>query len=95
MRELLHEAAGLQDPPGWRDGRLHFVYRGADRLRRTMTVQFSPEPHTTEEIAATFRIKVPARDAVAISVTIVLRECAEETDAARATCHIRQRPLIG
>ncbi len=87
VRELLHEAAGLQDPPGWRDGRLHFVYRGADRLRRTMTVQFSPEPHTTEEIAATFRIKVPARDAVAISVTIVLRECAEETDAARHMPH--------
>lgn len=83
VRELLLEVPGNADPPAWRDGKLQFVYHGADRIRRKATMQFSPAPDNTEETAATFRINAPARDAGTISVTIALSEQPEDEESER------------
>ncbi|OHV80979.1 hypothetical protein LCM4579_21125 [Ensifer sp. LCM 4579] len=80
VRELLQEAPGNADPPRWRDGRLQFVYHGADRIRRTVTVQFSPAPQKTEKDAASLDLEVPARGVCTWAITIDLREDAEEAD---------------
>lgn len=83
VRELLKGAPGKSAAPDWRDGRLQFVYHGADGLRRTVTIQFSPAPHAMKECAATFRINVPPRSSETITVSIILGEEAEETSGKR------------
>ncbi|WP_353641021.1 glycogen debranching N-terminal domain-containing protein [Mesorhizobium sp. WSM2239] len=84
VRELLQEVPGNLEPSGWRDGKLKFVYHGADQIRRTVTIQFSPEPDRMQQAAATLRIKVPPRDTGVIAVTINVRECAKVADPEQA-----------
>ncbi|MCA1491488.1 amylo-alpha-1,6-glucosidase [Ensifer sp. NBAIM29] len=83
VRELLQEVPGNPDPPAWRDGELQFVYHGADRICRKVTVRFSTAPDTTEETAATFHINVPARATGTISVIIALTEHEEDKEPER------------
>ncbi|WP_167484221.1 amylo-alpha-1,6-glucosidase [Mesorhizobium tamadayense] len=90
VRGLVRQDLGRAERPAWRDGRLHFVYHGADRLRRTATIAFSPQPDATHETTAEFRINVPAGEARTIAVTIELREVSEEAEAD----HLNQRPVI-
>ncbi|WP_027166069.1 glycogen debranching N-terminal domain-containing protein [Mesorhizobium sp. WSM3224] len=90
VRGLVRQDLGRAERPTWRDGRLHFVYHGADRMRRTATIAFSPPPDATHETTAEFRIDVPAGEARTIAVTIELREVSEEAEAN----HLNQRPAI-
>ncbi|CDX57287.1 putative Amylo-alpha-1,6-glucosidase [Mesorhizobium plurifarium] len=88
VRGLVEQNLGRAERPVWRDGRLHFAYHGADRLRRTATIAFSPRPDATHKTAAEFRIDVPAGATRTIAVTIALEEQPEDAEAGQLT----QRP---
>ncbi|WP_224597838.1 glycogen debranching N-terminal domain-containing protein [Mesorhizobium sp. ES1-3] len=90
VRGLVQDNLGRSEQPAWRGGKLEFVYHGADRLRRTVTVTFSPAPDTRHKTAAEFRIRVPAGDTRTITVTLELTENAEEAEAG----HLDQRPAV-
>ncbi|MGX8010467.1 amylo-alpha-1,6-glucosidase [Mesorhizobium sp. ORM8.1] len=81
VRGLVRQNLGRAERPAWRNGRLHFAYRGADRLRRTATIAFSPLPDATEKTTAEFRIDVPAGATRTIAVTIELQEHSEDAEA--------------
>lgn len=90
VRGLVRQDLGRPGRAAWREGRLHFVHHGADRLRRTATIAFSPRPDATHETTAEFRIDVPAGETRTIAVTIELNECSEEAEANR----LNQQPTV-
>ncbi|MDX8466445.1 glycogen debranching N-terminal domain-containing protein [Mesorhizobium sp. VK23B] len=90
VRGLVRQDLGRPQRPAWREGRLYFVYHGADRLRRTATIAFSPQPDATHETTAEFRIDCPAGETRTIAVTIELNECSEEAEAN----HLNQQPTL-
>lgn len=90
VRGLVRQGLGRRERAAWRDGRLHFVYHGADRMRRTVTIAFSPQPDHMHETTAEFRIRVPAGDRRAIAVTIELNERAEEAEPD----HLNRQPTV-
>ncbi|CDX26417.1 putative Amylo-alpha-1,6-glucosidase [Mesorhizobium sp. ORS 3324] len=90
VRGLVQQDPGRPERAAWREGRLHFVYHGADRLRRTATIAFSPLPDATHETTAEFRIRVPPGDTRTIAITIELNEYSEEAEADQ----LNQRPTI-
>lgn len=79
VRELLQETLGKPEPPAWRDGKLIFEYHGADQLRRTVTIAFSPAPYRTEATEAHFRIRVSPGQIQSLAVAIEIGEHAEDT----------------
>ncbi|MBZ9798539.1 glycogen debranching N-terminal domain-containing protein [Mesorhizobium sp. ES1-4] len=92
VRGLVRETRGSPEPPGWRSGDLRCVYYGADRLRRTTTIAFSPPPHDRLHTAARFRIRVSPNDTQTISIAIKLTEDAEEKDPVQASMATIQKP---
>ncbi|TPJ82734.1 amylo-alpha-1,6-glucosidase [Mesorhizobium sp. B2-6-2] len=88
VRGLVQQNLGRAERPAWRDGRLHFVYHGADRLRRMTTIAFSPRPDASYKTMAEFQIDVPAGATRTIAVTIELKEQPEDAAADR----LNQRP---
>ncbi|MDX8477136.1 glycogen debranching N-terminal domain-containing protein [Mesorhizobium sp. VK24D] len=90
VRGLVQQDLGRPERAAWREGRLHFVHHGADRLRRTATIAFSPLPDATHETTAEFRIHVPPGDTQTIAITIELNECSEEAEAN----HLNQQPTV-
>ena len=88
VRGLVQQSLGRAERAAWRDGRLHFAYDGADRLRRTATISFSPRPDATNKTTAEFQIDVPAGAARTIEVTIALQEQSEDAEAGQPN----QRP---
>ncbi|MDG4882527.1 glycogen debranching N-terminal domain-containing protein [Mesorhizobium sp. WSM4884] len=90
VRGLVRQDLGKPQRASWREGRLHFVHHGADRLRRTAMIAFSPQPDATHETTAEFRIDVPAGETRTIAVTIELNECSEEAEAN----HLNQQPTV-
>ncbi|MDX8528860.1 glycogen debranching N-terminal domain-containing protein [Mesorhizobium sp. MSK_1335] len=88
VRGLVEQNLGTAERPAWRNGRLHFAYRGADRLRRMATIAFSPRPDATHKTTAEFRIDVPAGATRTIAITIELKEQPEDAEAEQ----LNQRP---
>ena len=88
VRGLVQQNLGKVERPVWRAGRLHFAYRGADRLRRMATIAFSPPPDATQKTTAEFQIDVPAGATRTIVVTIELKEQPEDAEADQ----LNQRP---
>ncbi|WP_165779877.1 amylo-alpha-1,6-glucosidase [Mesorhizobium sanjuanii] len=89
VRGLAHENFGRCERPGWSDGRLQLVYHGTDRLRRTVTIAFSPAPDRRRGATAAFGLQVPAGDTRTIAVTIELKEHSEEVEAEQ----LNQQPV--
>ena len=89
VRGLVRRTLGRPDRPAWRNGRLHFAYHGADRLRRAATIAFSPPPDAVRKTVAEFRIEVPAGEKRTIAVTIELAENLEDEEAEQSN----QRPV--
>jgi len=58
IRGLLPEKLGRSYEPEWKDGALRFVYEGADKLYRGLSVHFSPAPDSTEGTTARFNIRL-------------------------------------
>ncbi|WP_296739625.1 glycogen debranching N-terminal domain-containing protein [Mesorhizobium sp.] len=90
VRGLVQQNLGKSERPAWRDGRLHFVHHGADQLRRTTTIAFSPQADATNGTSAEFRIDVPAGETRTIAVTIELNEHSEDAEAG----HSNEQPEI-
>ncbi|MBZ9673653.1 glycogen debranching N-terminal domain-containing protein [Mesorhizobium sp. ES1-3] len=84
VRGLVHDSLGRFDSPCWRDCKLRFVYHGADHIRRTATIAFSPAPDISHKTAAEFRICVSPGETRAVSVTIELQERSEGEEAKRS-----------
>ena len=72
---------GTLHAPEWRNGALHFRYDGADKVRRTTTVHFSPAPQRTEKTTAHYLIDLAARENKLIEIAVVLEEAPEGKDA--------------
>lgn len=88
VRGLVPRNLGRAERPAWRNGKLHLVYHGADGLRRTLAIAFSPPPDAARGTTAELRLKIPAGGARAVAVTM---ELGEQTEAAE-TAHSSQRP---
>src|ERR671930_483864 len=56
VRGLLREKRGTLHPPRWHDSVLSLCYDGADAIRRSLSIQFSPAPQSTEATTAHFHI---------------------------------------
>jgi glycogen debranching enzyme len=74
IRGLLPERPGSMRRPEWKDGALSFVYEGADKLYRALSVRFSPAPDTTEETSARFDIRLRRGESKRLSVSLVIAE---------------------
>jgi glycogen debranching enzyme len=79
IRGLLPEKLGRIHKPKWKDGALRFVYDGADKLYRGLSVHFSPAPDSTEGTTARFNIRLRPMESKRISVSLVIAE-SEEAD---------------
>lgn len=90
VRGLVREHLGTSERPAWRGGRLHFVYHGLDRFRRTVTIALSPPPDRMHETTAEFRIRVPAGGTRTIAITIELDERHEEAEPDQ----LNQQPTV-
>jgi glycogen debranching enzyme len=60
--------------PRWEDGKLVFVYDGADGIRRSLTVSFSETPQKTEGTTAHFTMRLDGRQSKPLLMTLALAE---------------------
>jgi glycogen debranching enzyme len=74
IRGLLPEKPGRGHEPEWKDGALRFVYEGADKLYRGLSIHFSPAPDSTAGTTARFDIRLRPRERKRISVSLVIAE---------------------
>jgi glycogen debranching enzyme len=81
VRELVQETLGRRERPVWKEGKLRFVYHGADQIRRTVTVTFSPAPHITEAATAHFHISVSPGETQVLAVSVDIDEQSEKGQA--------------
>ena len=79
IRGLLPEKLGRSYEPEWKDGALRFVYEGADKIYRGLSVHFSPAPESTEGTTARFDIRLRPMERKRISVSLVIAE-SEDAD---------------
>ncbi|RUU97364.1 amylo-alpha-1,6-glucosidase [Mesorhizobium sp. M1A.F.Ca.IN.020.06.1.1] len=87
VRGLVPKNLGRCERPAWRDGSLHFVYHGADHVRRTATIGFLPAPDAMHRTAAEFQFDVSPGERRTIAITIELRELSEEPEAEQMSQH--------
>jgi glycogen debranching enzyme len=74
IRGLLPEKLGKSLEPKWKDGALSFIYEGADKLYRSLSVHFSPAPDSTEGTAARFDIRLRPRESKQLAISLVIAE---------------------
>jgi glycogen debranching enzyme len=79
IRGLLPEKLGKNHEPEWKDGALRFVYEGADKLYRGLSVHFSPAPDSTEGTTARYNIRLRPMERKRISVSLMIAE-SEDAD---------------
>ena len=68
------ERRGTLHRPRWTDGRLVFVYDGADHVRRCLAIGFDPQPASTSEGEASFHLTVAPRQTVTIHLSLCVSE---------------------
>jgi glycogen debranching enzyme len=74
VRGTLQETPGNRHEPRWEDGALSFVYDGADGIRRSLSIHFSPAPAQTEGETAHFTVKLQPQGRQQIMVSLVVAE---------------------
>ncbi len=84
IRGLFEGKRGRLHPPAWNDGKLHFLYEGADGINRAVHVFFSPAPERTGGNGAHFQIELEARGRRQIHVSVVVSESGARTAAGTA-----------
>ncbi len=86
IRGLLSEQPGEVQPPSWKDGRLVFLYEGADERFRGLSIQFQTSPDQRKHGAVEYDITVEPRASVEITLRLVLAESEDrdKLDAALA-----------
>ena len=67
--------------PRWEDGKLVFVYDGADGVRRCLTVSFSEPPRKTEGTTAHLSVRLGGRQSKQLLVTLALAESRDRDQA--------------
>ncbi|HEY8458838.1 MAG TPA: glycogen debranching N-terminal domain-containing protein, partial [Blastocatellia bacterium] len=81
IRGLLPEKIGRSDEPKWKDGALSFVYEGADKLYRSLSVHFSPRPDSTVGTTARFDIRLRPGERKQLSISLVIAESENANEA--------------
>jgi glycogen debranching enzyme len=74
IRGLLPEKLGRSLEPKWKDGTLSFIYKGADKLYRSLSVHFSPAPDSTQGTATRFDIKLRPGERKQLAISLVIAE---------------------
>jgi glycogen debranching enzyme len=74
IRGIESEKQGKLCRPRWKDGCLFFLYEGADRLYRSLSVHCSPQPQTTKGTTAEFRVTLPPGESAQIVVSLMIAE---------------------
>ncbi|HYY16242.1 MAG TPA: glycogen debranching N-terminal domain-containing protein, partial [Gammaproteobacteria bacterium] len=77
VRGMLPPEKGKLHPPHWNDGILCFIYLGADRMYRSLSIHFIPTPDYTEGTTAQFLLRLKSEERVQISIWLTLAESQE------------------
>lgn len=80
IRGLLPKELGELYPPSWKEGVLSFVYAGADAVKRSLSIHFSPDPDEVDETQAYFYFDLETREQKDILVSLVIAELEREED---------------
>src|SRR5262245_8501187 len=80
IRGLLLEERGRRRRPEWRNGALYFLYEGADKIYRRLSVHFSPEPGECSETSAHFDIRLHPGERQQLSVLLAITESRNAAD---------------
>jgi glycogen debranching enzyme len=88
VREVSHEPYGTLHKPAWQDGALTFLYHGADRLQRALTIAFAPPPQATGDTTAHFRVRLSPGESQALAISLGMTEVPEGT-----TVHPNTHPV--
>ena len=82
IRGLLLEELGRMRKPEWREGALTFVYEGADKIDRRLSVRFLPEPDAIRETSACFDIRLRPGQRQQLSILLGIAEVQTKEAAA-------------
>lgn len=74
VRGARQKQRGRLDPPRWQGGALHFVYDGADKVRRSLSAAFEPAPAQTSDTTATFTLAIAPQSSETIHLTLQIDE---------------------
>jgi glycogen debranching enzyme len=74
VRGLLPEKLGKAYPPRWHKGHLCFLYAGADGIYRSLSVYFSPAPHSTDGTTAYFHLTLQPHERQQLRIALCLGE---------------------
>ncbi|HYY16543.1 MAG TPA: amylo-alpha-1,6-glucosidase, partial [Gammaproteobacteria bacterium] len=80
VRGALPPEEGKLHPPRWNEGILCFLYHGADRMYRSLSIHFAPTPDYTEGSTAQFLLRLKSEERVQISIWLTLAESQELSD---------------
>ncbi|HKB55494.1 MAG TPA: glycogen debranching N-terminal domain-containing protein [Ramlibacter sp.] len=72
VRGARQKQRGRLEPPRWEDAMLHFVYEGADKVRRCLSAAFQPAPQQTRDTTAAFTLTIgpQGRETIHLSLQI-------------------------
>ena len=74
IRGLFREVKGKLYRPKWKDKCLRFVYEGADKVFRSLTIHFEPHPHEVEGNAVVFNVKLQPNESKQIRICLAIDE---------------------
>jgi glycogen debranching enzyme len=74
IRGLVPIQPGRRRSPAWEDGVLNFVYEGADKLYRSLSVCFSLLPQKIEDTSAGFQVILEPREVKELFVSLIVTE---------------------
>jgi glycogen debranching enzyme len=89
IRGLLQNQRGQLHLPVWENGSLCYLYEGADKLYRSLMIQFSPAPLEKSQNTAYFKIALQPKERRRILVSLQLSESHD-----RPTSQSLNRPQI-
>jgi len=75
VRQLLHETPGKLYIPRWTDDVLSFLYAGADKIYRSLSICFAPAPNGQRHQTALFQVMLGAGEKTSVGVMLSIMEC--------------------
>ncbi len=94
IRGLLPEKPGRSHEPAWKNGALLFVYEGADKLYRSLSVHFSPAPDSMKGTTASFDIRLGPRERKQLAISLVLAESERAPDVSHESHYVSDFPRV-
>jgi glycogen debranching enzyme len=80
IRGMVPERTGTVRPPRWKDGGLFFLYEGADRFYRSLSILCRPVPDKTKGTTAEFRLRLGPQERKRIAVSLMVAESERDRD---------------